>query len=452
MQDITNRICAYVSALRYDDLPEEAIEQTKLFIADYYAASFAGYRINKDLNEKMLQLLTQMGGCQEAGVLISRQRFPAANAAFMNALYAHGADMDDGNRKAAGHIAAHVMSAVFALAEAEKSSWKDVLLAINVGYDVFNRVVGAAMPGLYNRGFHSTGVGGGIACAAACAKLLGLDHEGIYNAISLAAIQSSGLIIIDESGQSCKPINPANAARSGLLSAQLARLGVESSRNPLESKKGWFNGFGSGVDEELLFDGMGTSFTICESYLKLYPACRHTHCCIDGALDLYEELRQQGLNAGNIKAIKVYIYPSAIKSAGTILRPKSPEEIKFSIHYCMATALLKGQFGLAELEMDYSDAVHALIDKIELIPDESMENRKAGIRGARICADINGGKNFEETLPFPRGEASKPLTWKDMSEKFRQCARGLCSDEQLADFIHAIRCPELNTEFYRINL
>lgn len=34
------------------------------------------------------------------------------NAAFMNAVYAHGADMDDGNRKSAGHIGAHVISSV----------------------------------------------------------------------------------------------------------------------------------------------------------------------------------------------------------------------------------------------------------------------------------------------------------------------------------------------------
>ena len=32
--------------------------------------------------------------------------------AFLNALYAHGADLDDGNSKSAGHIGASVISAV----------------------------------------------------------------------------------------------------------------------------------------------------------------------------------------------------------------------------------------------------------------------------------------------------------------------------------------------------
>ena len=101
----------------------------------------------------------------------------------------------------------------------------------------FNRIAGAAQPGLYNRGFHSTGIAGAMACGAACAKLMGLDRCGVYNSVSLAAIQSSGLIIIDESGQRCKPINPANAARIGVLSALMAERGLLSSQNPLESQK-----------------------------------------------------------------------------------------------------------------------------------------------------------------------------------------------------------------------
>ena len=307
MQDITSRLSRFIADLRYEQLPEAVVEQVKLFIADYYAACFAGYRINTGLNAPVLELMLEMGGSEESTVLFSDKKLPASNAAFINAAYAHGADMDDGNRKAAGHIGTHVMAAVFALAEARNANWKDVVTAIVAGYEVFNRVAGAAQPSLYNKGFHSTGVGGSLACAAACAKLLNLDEKGIYNAVSLSAIQSSGLIIIDESGQGCKPINPANAARTGVISAQLAQKGLESSRNPLESKKGWFNAFSDGIDEEVLFGQLGETYTICESYLKLYPSCRHTHCCIDGILALREEILADGEQPDGIESIDVTI-------------------------------------------------------------------------------------------------------------------------------------------------
>lgn len=449
MHQITDKISRYVAELRYDQLPETVIEQVKLFIADYFAACFAGYRINRGLNSKVLQLMLQMGGTPESTVLFSEQKLPASNAAFINAFYAHGADMDDGNRKAAGHIGAHVMSAVFALAEVLNSTWEAVIVAIVAGYDVFNRVAGAAQPALYNKGFHSTGVGGSLACAAACAKLMGLDCDGIYNAISLSAIQSSGLIIIDESGQGCKPINPANGARIGLISAQLAQLGVESSRDPLESKKGWFNAFGDQIDGEVLLGGLGEAFTISESYLKLYPACRHTHCCIDGALDLRARLLQDGLSVSDIENITVTIYPSAIKSAGMIQYPRTADEAKFSIHYCMAAALTKGSFGLDDLDVASGEAAFPLASRITLVPDSSMEDRKAGIRGAKIQLRTARG-DYEETVLIPKGEAQKPLSWTDIEKKLNQCAGALCNKQAQAAFIKAVRDIEPHMSFVNL--
>ncbi|MBQ7116481.1 MAG: MmgE/PrpD family protein [Clostridia bacterium] len=446
MQDITSKLSRYVADLKYEHLPDSVIEQTKLFIADYYAACFAGYRINKPLNDVMLPLLLEMGGKSESTVLFSKEKLPAANAAFMNTVYAHGADMDDGNRKSAGHIGAHVMSAVFALAEVLNSTWGEVITAIVAGYDVFNRVAGAAQPDLYNKGFHSTGVGGSLACAAACAKLLNLDHEGVYNAISLSAIQSSGLIIIDESGQCCKPINPANGARTGLLSAKLAQAGLVSSRNPLESKKGWFNAFGNEIDEETLFDGLGETFTISESYLKLYPACRHTHCCIDGALELRSRLLKEGVELSDIEKITITIYPSAIKSAGNILYPKNADEAKFSIHYAVAVALSKGAFGLEELDVASCQSVNEFVPKIELVPDASFENRKEGIRGAKLHIGTSKGE-FEETVLIPKGEAKKPLLWDDIEVKLRQCVGDLCDIDLQKAAIDTLKKTEPQAQF-----
>jgi len=439
MQDITTRLCQFVAELRYENLDAATVEQVKLFIADYYAACYAGYRINTALNEPVMKRMTAMGGTPRATVLFSDRKMPETNAAFLNALYAHGADMDDGNRKAAGHIATHVMPAVFALAETlEGVTWQEVFTALVAGYDVFNRVVGAAQPGMYNKGFHSTGIGGGIACAAACAKLMGLDAEGIYNAVSLAAIQSSGLIIIDESGQGCKPINPANGARIGLESAQLAALGVESSRNPLESKKGWFNAFAITADETVLFEGLGKTFTINESYLKLYPSCRHTHCGIDAAVAIRRRMEADGVGLDAVETIEVTIYPSAIKSTGHTPYPTTVDQAKFSLHYCLAAALEKGEFGLAELEVSSCRLTNVLVPKIRVMPDDELENRAKGIRGAVLTVTA-GGKTYTETVLTPKGEGEKRLSWEDLEVKFRQCAEGMKNRQQVAEMIARIR-------------
>lgn len=423
MENYTEQLCGFAEKLKYEDLPVYIVEQTKKFIADFYASSFAGYKINQKFNLAVLEVIKEKGGTEQASILFEKKRYPVSSAAFMNAIYAHGADMDDGNRKSAGHIGTHVMPAVFAMAERLNITWKEVIVAINVGYEFFNRIAGAAQPSLYNKGFHSTGIAGAIACGAACAKLMGQDMKSIYNSVSLAAIQSSGLIIIDESGQGCKPINPANAARIGVDSALIADKGVVSSRNPLESGKGWFYTFADSVDSSILLDGLGHDFTIGESYLKLYPTCRHTHSCIDAALEIRKELnKQKYFRCEELEKINVYIYPSAIKSAGYISHPKDVNEAKFSIKYALATAFCRGGFKLIDLNVERENhEINALIDKISLFSDNSLEDRKAGIRGTRVMVKLKSGNVLERVVLIPKGEGNTSLEWDDLKQKMRNC-------------------------------
>ena len=45
------------------------------------------------------------------------KEYPARFEAFMNSVYGHGAELDDGNKKAAAHTGVHLIPAVFALAD-----------------------------------------------------------------------------------------------------------------------------------------------------------------------------------------------------------------------------------------------------------------------------------------------------------------------------------------------
>lgn len=451
MIDATKMLSEFAADLKFENLPQEAVDTTKMFIADYYAACAAGYKVNKRFNEAMLGILNGMGGNPEAGILFSDKKLPVENAAFMNAVYAHGADMDDGNRKAMGHVAAHVMSAVFALAETLDVTWQDVYVAINVGYEVYNRVAAAVQPGLVHRGFHSTGTAGAVACGAACAKLMGMNAEQIYNAMAIAAIQASGLIIIAESGQSCKPLNPANAAKTGIISAKLTAGGVAGPIHPLESKKGWFHAMSDEIDESMITDGLGEKFTICESYLKPYPSCRHTHCGIEGAMLIRERIIRKygGFCSEKVQKIQVFIYKNAIQIAGQIKIPATPDDAKFSIHYSLATALLKGRYTLADLELEnITDEIKQIVDKIELVEELTMENTKTGIRGSKTVVTLEDGEQFCETVSIPKGDAANPFTWEDMKDKFDSCFDGV--SESKCSFNH-IKNLELTEQFISIS-
>ena len=444
IRDTAGLLSKFAAELRFEQIPASVIEITKMYICDYYAACFAGIKVNRQFNKAILAITEAMDTSSGSATVFEHDRkFSAENAAFLNAVYSHGADMDDGNRKAMGHVAAHVMSAVFALAESlGNKSWKDIVTALMVGYEVYNRVGAMAQPGLVHRGFHSTGTAGAVACGAACAKLLDLDAEGIYQAIGIAAIQASGLLIIAESGQSCKPLNPANAARTGIISAKMAASGINGPRFPLESKKGWFHAMTDDVHYEML-DGLGEEFTISESYLKPYPSCRHTHCGIEAAIDIREEMIKQGRSIKDIKRIRLYIYNNAIQIAGQIKLPNNPDDAKFSIHYSIAVAMISGNYTLEDLERKPSAEVGELTEKIELISDASMEDTASGIRGAKLNVEFNDGASLERTVLLPKGDSANPFSWDDMKRKLDACLEGFAfSSSVIIDKIRTIETSQ----------
>lgn len=408
-------------------------------IIDFYAASYAGYKQNRIFNEAVEKIIFGQSGCKEATVLMNRNKLPVQKAAFLNALYAHGAEMDDGNKKAMGHIGVHVIPAVFALAEKLKSSREEVLVALAVGYEAYIRISSAAQPGMVKRGFHSTGMAGTLACAAACAKLYKLDAEGIEDAIALATTLSGGLLSYGDSRPAIKPLNPAKAAENGVFAAMLANEGVKGPTESLEGKNGWFHAVTDSIDESMLKGAPDGHLLLHECYYKLYPSCRHTHCGIEAAINLHSKI-----DLDLVKSINVYIYPNAINLAGQIRFPKNQDETKFSIHYTLACALLNGRYGINDMDpANITEKIVSLINKINLIADESMENREKGIRGTKLEIITLDGNKIEDIVLVPRGDPENPLTRKDIINKLEICATGVVdTKETLEKLVKAIEETE----------
>ena len=152
----------------------------------------------------------------------------------------------------------------------------------------------------------------------------------------------------------------------------------------MESKKGWYNAFSDNINESVIFSGLGKQYTISESYIKQYPSCRHTHSCIDAVKNIRKRICDKNHSVEDVESIIIYIYPNAIKSAGNIKYPCTSGEAKFSIHYAVAKTLLNGNFSLCDLSVSLDEQTRTFIDKISLVVDASMENRDAGISGAKV--------------------------------------------------------------------
>ena len=414
---------------------EKDKDQLHTLIIDFFAASYAGYKQNRAFNRAVESAVYPQGGAEEASVFLQDRKYPVRLAAFMNALYGHGAELDDGNKKAAGHAGVHLIPAVFSLAEKLGSSNEDALTALATGYEAYIRISSAAQPGLVARGFHSTGMAGTLACAAACARLYHLDAQGIEDAIALATTMTGGLLSYGDSRPAIKPLNPGKAAENGVFAAMLAHEGVQGPTEALEGPNGWFHAVTDQVHEEFLKGA--DHLLLHDCYFKLYPSCRHTHCGIDAAVALHRKVK-----AEDIAEARVYIYPNAIKLAG-IRVPRDQDETKFSIQYTLACALLYGSYGIADMNPPrLTPDVLALIEKTHLIPDAAMEDRARGIRGTRVEVLLKDGQRVEETVLVPKGDPEKQLTRDDIIDKLRTCAKGQASEQELMKLVKNIEAIE----------
>lgn len=432
--DNTLLLAEYCSKLNYSDIPYETMNRLKLMIIDYLASVLAGKRCNVKFNRAIEDIMFSMGGKEEASVLFEDRRLPAENAAFLNAIYAHGADIDDGHKGAMGHVACHVMSAVFALAEERRLGWEMVAPAIISGYQVFCKISSAVSSQMVKRGFHTTGMAGVIASAAACGKLLGLDERGIYSAMSISVTQASGLLIVAESGQNCKGLNPANAAKNGILSAKLAKKGIEGFDDPLDSEKGWFHAACSTGNISIYINN--EEFSIDKCYQKPYPSCRHTH----GAIECASAIRNKyGVSPFDIEKAVIEIYENAINIAGRIKCPKDTDGCKFSIHYSAACSLISGCFTIDDVIYPrFDDMVSDMINKITLVADNTLEDKEKEIRGTRLKVYLKDGRILSHEVKVPLGDPENPMGVDLTIEKLKNCAGNIISEERQKNIVDSI--------------
>jgi 2-methylcitrate dehydratase PrpD len=424
----TSRLAKFISTLQFEDLPQATVEKAKETILDYLGALLAGYIRGSRLSESLTELLINNGGAQEATFIGPNVKVPVINAALGNGVLSHVVELDDGHRIARGHPGVTVISSALAAAEYLQAGGKELITAIVAGYDVFVRVASAVNPSHLERGFHTTGTCGTLAAAAAAAKLFALNPEETDNALGLAGIQAAGLLEVTIDGQMAKPLHAGKAAQAGVLAALLARDGARGPRSVIEGKKGFARAMADAWEPELLCKGLGEVFHIDNSYVKLYPSCRHTHSPVDAVLALRKEYN---FSPSDVDSILIKIYPTAISFAGEIYKPKTPEEAKFSIPYCACAALVKGRYGLRELEADclHDGTIQALTERVVIEPDPSLESLQPKRKGAEVHITLKDGRKLEKRIDLPRGEVENPVSREELIMKFENCVEDYFAEE-----------------------
>jgi 2-methylcitrate dehydratase PrpD len=446
MNGLSSTYADFIVSTHYAQLKPEVTEQAKKLILDLVGVSLAGYKL-MEFPRLVVSYVESMGGTPEATIFQTKRKFPAVNAALANAACAHALDMDDGHRFAALHPGAVIIPAALAAAELSGATSKELIAGVVAGYEVMIRIGMAINPSSLNRGFHATGITGPFGAAAAAANIMKLSREETIGALGLAGLQGSGLLQVnhDVEGAKVKPINPAKAAMSGLLSCILAQKGAKGPLKIFEGEDGFFKAITDEVKSDLLTRDLGKEFEICNIYIKFYSACRHAHACIDAAMGAFH---QGQIDITEISKISIETYPAAIRLAG-ITDVTTPSAARFSIPFSVALALIKKDAGADKYSEENirDESIQRLSKKVELSVGNKWERVYPNKRGATVRILDNKKRIWSSEVELAKGEPENPASWDEIYNKFYTNATLVLSEKK----VQKLRDVILNLENFPID-
>jgi 2-methylcitrate dehydratase PrpD len=418
---ITRRIAEFIVSSRLDRIPVRAREAAKTAMIDCLGVTLAGSR--EPCARILTRLLEEAGGRPEATVIGTGLRVAATEAALANGTAGHALDYDDWHGRTGhflGHASVALLPAILALGEKTGASGIQALEAYAVGFEVGAKIGVALTPAHYVRGFHATGTLGVLRAATASAKILGLDVERTCHALGIAASQGSGLRV--NFGTMTKPFHAGHAARAGVLSARLAREGFSASPDVLDGPLGLFAVFGEELDRgrAVVLEDLGEPWELETPgvNLKKYPSCGGTHT----AIDLMLELVDQGVSADAIEAIHCHV-AEVVRRILVHARPRTGLEGKFSMEYCLAAAVVDGEVTLRQFDdaMVQRSGVQRLMPRIRIDAHPGVTGDTKDLL-SELTVTLADGRRLSRRASAPRGDASQPLTSREVRDKYEHCA------------------------------
>jgi 2-methylcitrate dehydratase PrpD len=428
----TCQLVHFLHQIRPETLPAEVMDRARYFFLDYLAVAIRGSQEESArCVQRMIQRIEAPG---RASVLGTPIRTLPGFAAFANGTASHGIEMDDTHSGGSIHLGTTMYSVALAIAESEPEISTDAFFAAVVaGFEAAARIAMAVQAKeQYALGFHPTQTCGVFGAAVTAAKLFGLTEEQTLAAVGITGSMAAGSMEFLAEGAWTKRIHPGLAAQNGIQAAMLAAEGFTGPRRILEGRDGFLHAYSRHPVPERLTAGLGDSYEILRTAVKPHACCRYMQGPIDAILEI---IRDDSLVEADIANIEI-----AILEAGwnIVCEPRaqkySPESVvdaQFSMPFGAAAAVLHGAAGLDQFtqEQVHSPLLAKVMGKVTLVKDSNIEQTFPREWPARVTIQLYNGQTREKFVRYPKGDPENPLSWSEMTDKFRVLAgRVLAAD------------------------
>lgn len=416
-------LCAWAAALRYESIPAEVRSHAVLILGDNIAATLsAGDEPEvRAYHDRLVATRTA-----EQATIFRRgaPRVSLTEAALANGLAITWNELDDGYTRTAVHPGALSQPLILAAAEADGASLADTLRATIGAYEIGTRFA-RAWPGTLPR-LHPHGVYNAVCAAAGLALLRGADAAELARALTAATTMvSPGPYSYAIEGALVRNAWAAAGAWLGLFACDLARLGIGGT--PSGPYDVYERGLGAPSKPAELTAGLGTDWTICDGYHKLYAACHHSHAAMEAIEAL---LAEHPALRGGAGVESVHVEGSAMAMNFGNAAPVTTLGAKFSIPHALAGTIVHGAedpriFSARSLQ---DEAIAALRARVTMAKLPEVKPWPLD-RPARVTLHLRDGRRLAAACEAALGSPARPLAAERVLEKIRslsaQTAPGL---------------------------
>ncbi|MCC6533523.1 MAG: MmgE/PrpD family protein [Burkholderiales bacterium] len=424
-EPIAGTLAQFAGRYDYEHIPQPVLERAKLLVLDAVGIALASTRY--PFAHHVLTGLSGLAGPGTCSVLGLPHKLPLRDAMVMNGVLVHGLDYDDTHVEAIVHPTASALPCALGMAEHLDASGRDLLAAYILGVEVVTRIGVAADHGFHDFGFHPTGIAAHFSCALQAGWLLRLSERALVCAQGLAGSTAAASQQFLDEGAWNKRVHPGWAGLAGVTAAYLAQAGFHGPSEPYEGRFGLFRSHlherAEHIDYGKIVARLGEVWEVAHTAVKPFPICHFIHACADAALEIR---RRHAPDPASIKSVRVLLPRSTLHIVAEPeqekKRPANEYDAKFSAQYVVATCLLRGRFGLAELlpEALGDAATLALAARVECAADPESTFPKYFSGGVEVT--LSDGRTVRQHEPVNRGAGERALSAADISDKFMENA------------------------------
>lgn len=449
---VASRWAEWVSQLSFDQLSGDVVDLATECVRDGIACAILGSSLDNSAAFTSVARRLPLSDPCGSSVVLAPWRAPMSDAVFVNALYTHACELDDGFVEAGGHPAAVIVPVALALAERDHLDGRSIVTAIVAGYEIMHRATAPIFGYSSRRGFQATGIGGPFGSTATAAKLVGLPPGATAQALGIAGSYCSGLCEYDQSGGESKRLYAATTARAGIEATTLAANGVTGPLTIFEGRRGVWSAFADHSAPDRATQGLGSDFRIAKHKIKTYPAVGTIH----GAIDAVAALREQGLDPADIEQITVKVLPTTILHGGSVTVPWDMVSAQFSVAYSTALQLLFGRNDLrfyqdAQIRSDPS--VVELCRKVTVVAFDDGDQARHSNLSAIVTVKLRDGSERIMVQGDPTGAPGNRLRPKDLRDRFYALTSGVIPvgiQDELNDLVSRLAALDSVSDLMRL--